>query len=52
MHTYYDREHRPYDNMMPMNGTERAVHPDLSRGGLSFKKALTEEEGGQQGALF
>jgi hypothetical protein len=35
-----------------LNGTERAVYPDLARGGLSFKKAQAEETEGKQQPLL
>ncbi len=31
-----------------LKGTQRAVYPNLARGGLSFKKAQTEEDEGEQ----
>jgi DNA modification methylase len=35
-----------------LSGAERPVYPDLARGGLSFKKAQAEEDGGEQKPLF
>jgi hypothetical protein len=31
-----------------LNGTQKPVYPDLSRGGLSFKKAKVEEKRADQ----
>lgn len=35
-----------------LNGTERALYPDLSQGSTTFKKAKREEETADQGGLF
>jgi len=35
-----------------LNGSERAVYPDLARGGLSFKKAQAEEAERKQQPLL
>lgn len=35
-----------------VNGTESPKYPDMSRGGLTFKKTKVEDKGGTQGKLF
>lgn len=35
-----------------LNGTERALYPDLSQGATTFKKAKLEEKKSEQGGLF
>ena len=57
---YYESEHFPNKGFPRiqiitieglMNGTERAVYPDLTQGGYNFKKAQKEKENGQQQKL-
>jgi adenine specific DNA methylase Mod len=57
---YYESKHYPNKDFPRiqiitieglMNGTERAVYPDLAQGGYNFKKAQKEKEDGRQQKL-